>query len=237
MLTGRYYFDDGKSRKFWSIGNRGKTVVTTSGRLGAKGRESTKDYGSPNEAKAAAKSAADEKVNQGYILIDPGQLKINRLDGTRKATEAQVARFEKQIDARLPEEYRCFLLAYNGGSPVSEGIEVFGHPSPYGYIASVDPLYALDPSAPSYASLQAAVNSEYYILPPGHVPIADSGGNLVTIDLKKKIGAIFYFDHELPDEEDVDDEDVTHYTTKHAILLAGSFDELLTRMAVYRPVD
>ncbi len=234
MLTDRYYFDDGKSRKFWSIAHRGKTVVTTSGRLGAKGRDSTKDYNSPIEAKAAAKIAAEEKVKKGYIRIDPGQLKINRFDGVRKATETQVAKFEKQIGARLPEEYRSFLLTHNGGFPVSEGIKVFGHPSPYGYIALVDPLYSLDPNVPEYQSLQAAVNSVHYVLPPGHLPFADSGGNLVTIDLKNKIGAIFYFDHEMPDEDDVDDEDVTHYTTKQAILLAGSFDELLTRMAVYR---
>ncbi|MDZ4689152.1 MAG: SMI1/KNR4 family protein [Planctomycetaceae bacterium] len=236
MLTDRYYFDDGQSRKFWSIAHRGKSVVTTSGRLGAKGRDSTKGYSSPNEAKAAAKIAADEKVKKGYIRVDPSQLKFNRIDGTRKATEAQVAKFEKQIDARLPEEYRSFLLAYNGGLPVSEGIEVFGHPSPYGYIALVDPLYSLDPSVPEYQSLQAAVESDHYVLPSGHIPFADSGGNLVTIDLKNKVGAIFYFDHELPDEEHIY-EDVTHYTTKQAILLAGSFDELLTRMAVYRPVD
>lgn len=44
MLVDRYYFDDGKSRKFWSIASRDKTVVTTSGRLGVKGRESTKVY-------------------------------------------------------------------------------------------------------------------------------------------------------------------------------------------------
>jgi predicted DNA-binding WGR domain protein len=237
MLTDRYYFDDGESRKFWSITNRGKTVVTTSGRLGAKGRESTKVYSSPREAKAAAKIAADEKVKKGYIRVDPSQLKINRLDGVRKATEAQVARIEKQINARLPEEYRRFLLAYNGGLPESQGIEVLGHPSPYGYIARVDPLYSLDPSVPEYQSLQAAVNSVHYVLPSGHIPIADSGGNLVTIDLKNKVGAIFYFDHEITDEEYLYDEDVTHYTTKQAILLAGSFDELLTRMAVYRDVD
>lgn len=236
MLTDRYYFDDGQSRRFWSIVLRGKTVVTTSGRLGGNGRESTQVYGSPKEATAAVKKAAEEKVKQGYVLVDSSVLKINRLDGTRKATEAQVAKFEKLIGARLPESYRTFLLTWNGGRPVSEGIKVFGHPSPYGYIALVDPLYSLDPKGPSYASLQAAAASTDYVLPAGHVVIADSGGNLVTIDLKGKVGAIYYFDHELPDDDD-DDEDVTHYTRKQAILLAGSFDELLTRMAVYRSVD
>ncbi len=237
MLTERYYFDDGKSRKFWSVANRGKTVVTTSGRLGAKGRESKKVYSTPKEAKAAVKIAADQKVERGYIRVDPSQLKINQIEGTRKATEKQVAKFEKQIGAQLPEEYRSFLLANNGGRPVSEGINVFGHPSPYGYIALVDPLYSLHSKAPQYASLHGAIGSDYFILPPGHIPIADSGGNLITIDLKQKVGVIYYFDHEMPDEDDLDDEDVTHYTLKHAILLAGSFDELLTRMAVHRDPD
>lgn len=237
MLTDRFYFDDGKSRKFWSIANRGKTVVTTSGRFGAKGRESKKVYSTSKEAKATVKIASAKKVKQGYIRVDPSQLNVNRIEGTRKATEAQVARFEKQIGSQLPEEYRNFLLTYNGGRPVSEGIEVFGHPSPYGYIALVDPIYSLHKSVPLYASLQSAVDADYYILPPGQIPIADSGGNLITIDLQQKIGVIYYFDHEMPDEDDLDDEDVTHYTMKHAILLAGSFDELLTRMAVYREPD
>lgn len=230
----RYYFDDGKSRKLWSIAVQGKSVVATSGALGAKGRESTRTFADAKAAKTAAKSAAEEKVKQGYVCIDPSLLKIDPLEGVRKATEAQVAKFEKQIGARLPDEYRNFLLTHNGGRPVSEGINVFAHPTPYGYIGSINPLYSLDPNVPVYDSLQAALTSEYYVLPSGHIPIADSGGNLVTIDVKKKIGAIFYFDHELPEEEDVDEDDVTHYKTKHAILLAGSFDELLTRMAVYR---
>lgn len=237
MLSDRYYFDDGISRKSWSIVIRGKSVETTWGKLGAKGRESTKVHNDTKEAKAAAKIAAAEKVKQGYIRVDPSQLKINRLKGTRKATETQVAQFEKQINARLPQEYRNFLLTYNGGRPVSEGIKVFGHPDPYGYIASVNPLYSLSPSVPPYESLQAAVDSDYYVLPSGHLPIADSGGNLITIDLKQKIGVIYYFDHEMPDEDELDDDDVTHYTMKNAILLAGSFDELLTRMAVYRDLD
>lgn len=240
MPTDRYFFDDGKARRFWSIKRRGKSLSVASGRLGTEGRQSTQTFDSAAKCSATAQRLVAGKIRRGYIKVDPGLLKLTRFDGCRKATESQISNLEKRLGARLPAEYRTFLMTHNGGRPENGSIEVFGRTwDRYRYIACVDPIYTLQKSAPSYFSLNHAIETTMPFVPSGHLPIADSGGNLITIDLKKKAGCIYYFDHEHPaliDEEE-DDNGMVKYRMKHATLLAGSFDELLTRIAVYEDED
>ena len=240
LPTERYYFDDGKSRKFWSINRRGKSLSTASGRLGTEGRKTNKVYETAAECAAAAKTLIGDKTRKGYVKVDPTLLKLAKFEGVRKATESQVANLERRLEAKLPNEYRAFLLAHNGGRPENGSIEVFGRTwDRYRYIACVDPIYTLQKGAPPYFSLYHAIQTTLPLVPPGHLPTADSGGNLITIDLKTKIGCIYYFDHEHPELED-EEEDVNgivRYKLKHATLLAGTFNELLTRIAVFEDED
>lgn len=240
--TARFYFDDGKSRKFWSFTQTGKTLSIRHGRLGTEGREKKKILASPTAAKREAEKLAEQKVSKGYIRVDPTLLKLKRPKGRRKATERQVAGLEQELGATLPAEYRNFLLTYNGGRlDLEDGsFELFGHPSPYGHIGCVQLLYTMQKDAPAYESLQYAIEQIMPLLPSGHLPISDSGGNAITIDLKKKPGCIYLFDHELPEYDDYEDIEALEekygsapFLMKHATLLAGTFNEFLTRVAVY----
>lgn len=154
MTTARYFFDDGKSRKFWSYTQTGKTLSTRHGRLGTEGRETTKTLPSPLAAKREAEKLADQKANKGYIKVDPTLIKLKRPKGRRKATESQVAALEKQLGATLPAEYRTFLLTRNGARLELEdgSFELFGHPSPYGHIGCVEIIYTMQKSTTSYGN-------------------------------------------------------------------------------------
>ena len=246
MTTARYFFDDGKARKFWSSTQTGKTLATRHGRLGTEGRETIKTFASPAAAKREAEKLGEQKARKGYILVDPTPLKLKRPKGRRQATEGQVAALEKQLGATLPAEYRNFLLTRNGGRlELADGsFELFGHPSPYGHIGCVEVLYTLQKNAPVYESLRYAIEQIMPLMPTGHLPISDSGGNAITIDLGKKPGCIYLFDHELPEYDDYEDIEALEekygsapYLMKHATLLAGSFDEFLTRIASYRDAE
>ncbi|MFK7821443.1 MAG: WGR domain-containing protein, partial [Planctomycetaceae bacterium] len=78
MPLTRYYFDDGKARKFWSCSVSGKTLVTCYGRLDATGRETKKKMTSPAAAKAEADKQAATKLKKGYIKVDSTLVKIQK---------------------------------------------------------------------------------------------------------------------------------------------------------------
>lgn len=164
-----------------------------------------------------------------------GAFKITPFDGVAPATEKEISAFESEIGHRLPTDYRNFLLTSNGGQTSHSAIQVERHPYSHGYVASVRLFYSLSADAPPYASLYAALRSPYFKLPQHHVAITDSHGNLVTIDVSDPTGPVYYFDHEIPDESDLDENDVCQYKAKHAILLAANFDDLLKRLTTYNP--
>jgi predicted DNA-binding WGR domain protein len=95
MSTTRYFFDDVKSRKFWSYTQTGRTLSTRHGQLGTVGRETIQALASPAAAKREAEKLAEQKTRKGYIKVDPTLLKLNRPKGRRKATEGQFAALEK----------------------------------------------------------------------------------------------------------------------------------------------
>lgn len=236
MSLERYFFDDGKSRKFWSYTHRGKTLTTVSGRLGTNGRETKHTFESTGAAREKIVDLVTQKQRKGYIKVDPTLLKITNPKGHRAATESQVSKLEQQLGAKLPDEYRHFLLTTNGGrvSLDDAAVEIFALPGQrYRHIAAVEMFGTLRKSARFYEGLQWSIENVMPILPAGHLPIADSGSNPITIDLIKKPGCIYYFFHELPGWEDEDDDGVVHYKMHHGTLMAGTFNELLTRIAVF----
>ena len=124
MTAADYFFDNGQSRKFWSYTLRGKKQTLRHGRIGTKGRETSKVFPSLSAAKAATEKLVDQKIVKGYVQVNPSQLKIVRPKGKRAATEAQVSKLEKRLDTRLPNEYRKFLLTQNGGEPEPDHVSV-----------------------------------------------------------------------------------------------------------------
>jgi predicted DNA-binding WGR domain protein len=62
----RFELRDGSSSKFWEIRQKGKQFTTTYGRIGGKGRSTTKAFGAPAEAKEAAEKSVRQKMEKGY---------------------------------------------------------------------------------------------------------------------------------------------------------------------------
>ena len=232
MTSADYFFDDGQARKFWSYTLGGKKLTIRHGRLGTKGRETTKTFPSASAAKAATAKLADQKVAKGYVLVDPDRLKITRAKGKRAATEAQVAKLEKRLAVRLPDDYRKFLLTQNGGQPEPDHVKlpvVADQDSrPVGFI------YGLYAKPEAYQSLLFAVEEILPCLPEGHLPVCGLF-NLYyySISLDRNPGCV-YFWNEDAGGYDVDEDGQPIFDDSHAILVAGSFSEFQTRIAIHQ---
>lgn len=220
----RFYFDDGASRKRWHVGVAGKSQVVEFGRLGAALRESKKTFKTPQEAVAQTEKLIAAKKREGYLEIKPELLEIARYKGTKSATEGQVSALEKQLGCRLPDEYRNFLLTRNGGRPNPPYVQVPG-------IEDIDNVgvgdfFGLLGTAKTENSLLWVIPNLGRLLPSGYLPIACES-DLFTLSLRKKdFGCIHFWFHET---DQVDDNG--RYLESAPHLLAGSFDEFLTRIA------
>jgi predicted DNA-binding WGR domain protein len=220
----RFYFDDGKSRKRWHVEQQGKQQIVRFGRLGGSLQESQKSFPSPAEAKEQTEKLIAKKMREGYVEIDPTRLEIVRAKGMKTATEAQIKSVEKQIGCTLPDEYRRFLLTTNGGHPNPDCVAVPG-------MAGIDnvgvgALFHLQPSQPGGDELTYELANIGKLLPAGHLPIAGSS-DVYTLSLKPKtFGCVYWWFHET---EEIDDDG--NYLESAGYLLAGSFDEFLTRIA------
>jgi predicted DNA-binding WGR domain protein len=232
MTASNYFFDDGQSRKFWSHMLRGKKQKIRHGRIGTKGRENTKTFSSAFAAKEATAKLVDQKVAKGYIQVDPGKLKITRPKGKRAATKVQVAKLEKQLKAKLPDEYREFLLTQNGGQPEPDHVRI---PvlSPHDAIP-VGFIYGLYSKPEPFKSLLFAVGKILPQLPKGQLPVSGLF-NLYyfSISLDRNPGCVYFWDEDAGGY-DVDDDGQPIFDSSHAILVAGSFNEFLTRIAIYK---
>ncbi|OAI54635.1 hypothetical protein AYO47_09910, partial [Planctomyces sp. SCGC AG-212-M04] len=221
----RFYFDDGASRKRWHVRLTGKSQVVEYGRLGSPLRETKKAFASPGEALASTEKLVAAKKREGYIEINPGLLEITRDKGRKAATESQVASLEKRLGCRLPEEYREFLLTRNGGRPNPPYVQIPGVPGIDN--VGVGVIAGLFGTADTTNSIAWGIEHLGQSLPAGHLPVAwDS--DLFTLSLRKKdFGCVHFWFHET---DEVDDDD--RYLESASHLLAGSFDEFLTRIAM-----
>lgn len=221
----RFYFDDGQSRKRWHVQTQGKSQIVHYGKLGGSLRESKKSFATPTEAVQQSEKLIAEKKRDGYIEINPARLEITRLKQVPKATETQVKAFEKRIGCSLPEEYRNFLMTYNGGQPNPDCVAVPG-------VEGIDNVGVgvfmhLRATKPAMDELSYEVERVKTLLPSGHLPIAGSS-DLFTLSLKPKtFGSVYWWFHET---EELDDEG--NFLEAAGYLLAGSFDEFLTRISL-----
>ncbi|WP_425396901.1 SMI1/KNR4 family protein [Aeoliella sp.] len=222
----RFFFDDGDSRKRWQVQVKGTSQVVKYGRLTGSLRETKKKFKSAAEAKENSAKLIAAKIRGGYTEIDPLRLEIERSKGVRGATEKQVAALEKKIGCKLPEEYRQFLMQRNGGLPNPFCVKIPG----IEYIdnVGVGEFFHLKPSKPAWNELTQQIDRCVGVVPKGYLPVA-SEGDLFTLSLKPKtFGAIHWWNH----ETDEGDDDGNYYESA-AYLLAGSFDEFLTRVATF----
>lgn len=111
--------------------------------------------------------------------------------------EVTVARFERRIGTRLPDDYRAFLLEHNGGKPKLRCFTFADRKGPYtdGAIRAFAGL-----GEPEYYDLEKLYGTYYEDgRVPGEVlPIAvDSFGNLVCLAVRgAHRGRVYFWDHE-----------------------------------------
>ncbi len=220
----RFFFDDGTSRKRWHVQQTGKQLIISFGRLGGSLRESKTSFSTPAEAREKAARLIAAKKKEGYVEIDASRLEIVPRKGKRKPTGRQIQSFEKVLGCRLPDEYRQFLLTVNGGRPNPDCVTVPG-------MAGIDnvgvgTLFHLQPAQPGPDELQYELENTGTLFPRGHLPIASSS-DVFTLSLRPRtFGCVYWWFHET---EAVDDDE--NYLESAGYLLAGSFDEFLTRIA------
>ena len=111
----------------------------------------------------------------------------------------EIEAFELSVDARLPDEYRSFLAATNGGSP-AEGRSWMKLKR--GWIGSnwicVDFFYGISRSDVRAYELGRIWKTFRTRVPKDFLPIAtDSYGNQILIGLQgSKEGSVFFWNHE-----------------------------------------
>lgn len=62
-----FHYQDDRSNKFWTVEQKGKSVVTTNGRIGAKPRETRKSFSSAETAARFAARQIASKLKKGYV--------------------------------------------------------------------------------------------------------------------------------------------------------------------------
>jgi cell wall assembly regulator SMI1 len=125
-------------------------------------------------------------------------------------TAERLRTFEADLGYPLPNEYREFLLLYNGGHPEQSVFRL-----PDGAEAAVHWFYSLYEGTVS--SLTRSLKSLRERIPPATLPIANDGlGNQVLLGLAGDVGGkVYFWDHELEPETQPD--------WSNVVLIADSF--------------
>ncbi|MEZ6136335.1 MAG: WGR domain-containing protein [Pirellulaceae bacterium] len=79
-------FDDGDSRKFWTISLKGASHTVTFGRIGTTGQTRVKEFNSAGEARKSYDSLIREKLAKGYV--DPKAVAVGGKKVAREAPKA-----------------------------------------------------------------------------------------------------------------------------------------------------
>lgn len=225
----RFYFDDGKTRKFWFIQVVGSNQTIRTGNIGAAGRETTTTFASPKVAKSDMKAKIEKRVNAGYIAYAPDDVQFRRKNRfVAKTQAARVKQFEEDYSFRIPDEYREFLLQSNGGYPKPGFVSIPGHPHILN--VSVESILGLDCQPAD--NIRAYIEETSPALPKDHFPIVGCG-DLFSISMKKNKGAVYYWDINAIDMDDVDENGDYQLKPSEGYLVASSFHEFMTRLAIY----
>jgi SMI1 / KNR4 family (SUKH-1) len=106
--------------------------------------------------------------------------------------ETALIKFEKKLKARLPEQYRKFLLENNGGKVTPYAVLLQDGTSAY----LQTHFYGIH-DGPNYTSLKWNFSILKNRIPHGMLPIThDPGGNAILIKYKgENTGSLYFWDH------------------------------------------
>lgn len=118
-----------------------------------------------------------------------------RIEGSGKIlADVDIEDLEKTLQVNLPAQYRRFLIAYNGGVPVPDVVDVEGVP---GSPTDIQVFFGIDQAIES-SDLIWNWQTFSGRIPETLLPIAcDSGGNLFCLSLSAgALGHVFFVDLE-----------------------------------------
>lgn len=141
----------------------------------------------------------------------------------RKLSEKDIEELELGLNVILPENYKQFLMQYNGGRPVPDCYPIEGlKNNPYGGIHFFFGIHREIDSGNlswNYTVMEGR-------LPKGFLPIASDGsGDILCLALSgKNEGRIFFWDYY---------GELNPPTFENLYFVANSFEELLDRLFVF----
>lgn len=150
MAKRELQFDDGKSRKFWTIVLKGKSHSVTFGRTGTNGQTRTKEFDTQQDAKKSYDRLVEQKLGKGYAEakkkgeasgrkgVKTGAKKVVKKGkpAGKKVWYRPKLKFSdkgpsvtaKDLDSypvELTEEHRQLLMWANGGVPEKQHFRKF----------------------------------------------------------------------------------------------------------------
>lgn len=146
------------------------------------------------------------------------------LKDTTQAKPSEIADFEQRIGLRLPEDYRQFLSANNGGECRSDG--TFREAATGEEISSVNIVLGLRDD-PDY-DIEQALSGMSERMPAELLPICyDDGGSYLLLDCSdERRGMVYFLSLEAADE----DEEGEPPALESLTVIARSFSELLAQL-------
>jgi SMI1-KNR4 cell-wall len=141
------------------------------------------------------------------------------------ASEDAVRDAERQLEVALPVEYRLFLTTQaNGGKPEDNLFRAEGEDPG----ASIRYFFGVGLPEDADHDIDLVRRYDFYRdrVPSWAVPVGEDGtGNLILISIREDdLGSVWFWDHELEAEEG------EPATEENLTLLAGGFDEFLSRL-------
>ena len=139
-------------------------------------------------------------------------------------TPEQLVEFEQRYRLKLPEDYRSFLLEFNGGRPKPEIIDFIQNGDDQSDI--VNYLGGIH-NGEYWARLEWQIDSLKDRVPKGFIPIGDDpGGNAYLIGIDgETFGKIYFWDHE--NEAALEEKEPSF---ENMSLIASSFTEFLNKL-------
>lgn len=154
----------------------------------------------------------------------PMNEKITFSESGKSVTEKDIAALEQRLGISLPDEYRQFILTWNGGQPEPNAFPIQDNPrDTHGLL---DRFFSIDVEDTDYDIVD---NAEVFRdrVPADLLPIAfDPGGNLICVAVSgKNKGKIYFWDHndEFPPGKVPDYHNV--------YFVANSFSELIDNLS------
>jgi cell wall assembly regulator SMI1 len=129
------------------------------------------------------------------------------LDSGKQLNTDIIVSFEKQLNVRLPQDYKDFLLKNNGGMPEEDWafdfIDIATNTKTSSGIQSFFVIYDEETNNDDDLRKSCRILQENEEVPVGTLPIGDDpGGNLICISVSdNNYGEVFFCDHELEDPE------------------------------------